>query len=58
MTSYNTVATLISKFQSESSAYAVKPTKTSSARLRALLTQIKKLATPAKQDLLAADKGE
>lgn len=49
---------LVSKFQSEASMYASKPTKASSARLRALITQMKKVATPAKQELIALDKGE
>ena len=50
--------TLVSKFQSEASMYASKPTKASSKRLRDLINQMKKIATAAKQELLSNDKGE
>jgi len=50
--------TLVSKYQSEASMYAAKPTKASSKRLRDLINQMKKLATAAKAELIAADKGE
>lgn len=50
--------TLVSKYQSEASLYASKPTKASSKRLRDLINQMKKLSTPAKQALIALDKGE
>jgi hypothetical protein len=50
--------TLVSKYQSEVSLYASKPTKASSKRLRGLINQMKKIATAAKAELLAADKGE
>lgn len=50
--------TLVSKFQSEAALYASKPTKASSKRLRDLINQMKKIATPAKAELLSRDKGE
>ncbi len=50
--------TLVSKYQSEASMYATKPTKASSKRLRDLINQMKKLATAAKAELIVADKGE
>lgn len=50
--------TLVSKYQSEAEAYASKPTKASSKRLRDLINQMKKIATSAKQELLDLDKGE
>jgi hypothetical protein len=40
----------------EAASYEVKPTKASSKRLRVYLTAIKQTATPAKKELLQADK--
>ena len=37
--------------------YQAKPTKAESARMRKTINEMKKLATPAKQDLVKADKG-
>jgi len=49
---------LAEKYITEVEAYASKPTKASSKRLRDLINQMKKIATAAKAELLAADKGE
>ena len=40
----------------EHEAYENKPTKACSKRMRAALNTVKKLATPAKQELITADK--
>lgn len=40
----------------ESEAYEARPTKASSKRLRAHLTNLKRVVTPAKKELLQADK--
>lgn len=50
--------TLVESYQSELQNYALKPTKASSKRLRALITQMKKIATATKQELIDLDKGE
>ena len=50
--------TLSAKYQSEVALYRAKPTKASSKRLRDLINQMKKIATPAKQELIDLDKGE
>ena len=42
---------------SEHEAYGTKPTKACSKRMRDALNTVKKVATPAKQELIAADKG-
>lgn len=57
MTNYNIIIELANTLVDQSEAYATKPTKAESARLRKTINEIKKLATPAKQDLLNADKG-
>ena len=50
--------TLVSKYQSEASMYATKPTKASSKRLRDLINQMQKLAVSTKKHLIELDKGE
>lgn len=46
---------LVTKFQTEAESYALKPTKASSKRLRSIITDMKKLATPTKQHLIELD---
>lgn len=50
--------TLVSKYQSEASLYASKPTKASSKRLRDLINQMQKIAVSTKKHLIDLDKGE
>lgn len=49
---------LVSKYQSEASMYASKPTKAGSKRMRDLINQMQKLAVPTKKHLISLDKGE
>ena len=49
---------LVSKYQSEASMYASKPTKASSKRLRDLINQMQKIAVATKKHLIDLDKGE
>ena len=49
---------LVSKYQSEASMYASKPTKASSKRLRDLINQMQKIAVATKKHLIELDKGE
>jgi hypothetical protein len=49
--------TLVSKYHSEVSLYASKPTKASSKRLRGLINQMQKLAVATKKHLIELDKG-
>lgn len=44
------------KLVAEADAYEARPTKACSKRMREHLNNIKKLATPAKQELIQADK--
>lgn len=48
---------LTALLQDQHKAYTDKPTKAMSARIRKTLMEIKKLATPAKAELLELDKG-
>lgn len=57
MQNYNQVIELAKTLVEASEAYANKPTKAESARMRKYINEIKKLATPAKSDLMEADKG-
>ena len=49
---------LITKYQAESEAYASKPTKASSKRLRDLINHMQKIAVDTKKHLIKLDKGE
>lgn len=57
MTNYNNIIELANTLVNQSAAYSAKPTKAESARIRKTINEMKKLATPAKQDLIEADKG-
>lgn len=57
MTNYNNIIELANTLVNQSAAYSAKPTKAESARMRKTINEMKKLATPAKQDLIEADKG-
>lgn len=51
----NQYNTLVEAFGTEYQKFALKPTKASSKRLRALINQMKKIATPTKQALVESD---
>jgi hypothetical protein len=57
MTNYNAVIELAKTLIEQSETYAAKTTKAESARMRKTMNELKKLVTPAKADLMAADKG-
>jgi hypothetical protein len=57
MQNYNDLMKLVATLNDQDAAYSEKPTKAESARIRKSLNEIKKLVTPAKQDLIEADKG-
>jgi len=57
MQNYNNIVELANTLIDQSTAYSIKPTKAESARMRKTINEMKKLATPAKQDLIEADKG-
>lgn len=56
MVNYNNAVENARALLKESEAYAEKPTKAGSARLRKLLNEGKKLVTASKNELLEADK--
>lgn len=56
MTNYNEAIKLAQQLITQSEAYAKRATKAESARIRKTLNELKKLVTPAKQDLINADK--
>lgn len=58
MNSYNRAVELAQAIVDGAAEYQAKPTKAQSKRLRALIGDMKKVATDAKADLIAADKGE
>ena len=49
---------LASAFLEEQGKYAIKPTKASSARLRAISNQLSKLGAPLRKELVASDKAK
>lgn len=57
MKNYTALITLAQTLNDQAAAYSQRPTKAESARMRKSMNEIKKLVTPAKQDLLDADKG-
>lgn len=57
MQNLETIMELTNTLQDQYSNYTQKPTKAESARIRKTLMQIKKLVTPARTELLDADKG-
>ena len=57
MTNYQTILNLSKTLLEQSEQYAERATKAESARMRKTMNDIKKLVTPAKQDLINADKG-
>lgn len=57
MTNYQKAIELATTLKEQADAYENRPTKAESKRMRATLGELKKIVTPAKQDLLAADKG-
>ena len=57
MQNYNELIKLTEVLTQQDEALSLKSTKAESARVRKTLMAIKKLVTPAKQDLLNADKG-
>lgn len=57
MQNLDTIIDLTNTLQDQYMAYNTKPTKAESARIRKTLMEIKKLVTPAKAELLEADKG-
>lgn len=58
MNAYNRAVELAQAIVEGAAEYQAKPTKAQSKRLRALIGDMKKVATGAKADLIAADKGE
>ncbi len=57
MKDFNKAKESATMFLEQVTAYEVKPTKAKSKRMRITLTELKQVATPAKNDLMAADKG-
>ncbi|MDA3808518.1 MAG: hypothetical protein PF440_11480 [Thiomicrorhabdus sp.] len=57
MKDFNKAKESATMFLEQVTAYEAKPTKAKSKRMRATLTELKQVATPAKNDLMAADKG-
>jgi len=57
MKNVKAVVNLAEVLLEEHSAYSTKPTKAASKRMRMAMNDIKKLTTPAKAELLEADKG-
>lgn len=57
MTNYESLLTLVNQLSDQAASYGLRETKAESARMRKTMNDIKKLITPAKQDLLNADKG-
>lgn len=56
MTNYTKVIELANLLLQQADSYSTRPTKAESKRLRSTMNDIKKLVTPAKQDLIEADK--
>jgi len=56
MTELNTIKTQLELALAEIEAYATKATKASSGRIRKYLGEVKKLVTPTRAALVAADK--
>ena len=57
MQNYNQLISFINQLNDQASAYTLRSSKAESKRMRASMNEIKKLITPAKTDLLTADKG-
>lgn len=57
MKNYTALITLAQTLTDQAAAYEQRPSKAEAARMRKSMNEIKKLVTPAKQDLLDADKG-
>lgn len=57
MTNFNKIVELAQTLTAQAEAYTNRPTKAESARMRKTINEMKKLATPAKQELVEADKG-
>jgi hypothetical protein len=56
MENVNKAAELAQAFLTEKAAYAAKPTKAASKRMRDALNELKKVVTAAKSELVEADK--
>jgi hypothetical protein len=57
MTSYTQLVTLAQTLTEQAAAYATKPTKAESKRMRLTIAAIQRLAVDAKRNLIAADQG-
>lgn len=54
---YNQLIALAKQLIDQSESYSIRKTKAESKRMRSTMNDMKKLITPAKEDLLTDDKG-